>query len=478
MHSFYRMIIIQTLWLILLLLYGDRMPAWRLLSGYCLVGVGALSFIAASWKASKGQYKARIYRYGFQAFILFNLLLALLFITHYSTMPTTQLIEFRIRAIYLALIMLFFSILLSEDRRIQLELEKLVSERTAMIKVESERLKTVLRHLQGGVLLTDSEGRIILTNQYLISLTGITREDLMDSNLSELPLKSFSDALKNIRSGSSEEVTLKMPEGDRTLEIEMAHIDESNAGSLYVIRDITAMKAMINMKDDFVSRISSALMSPLNLISANLEPVIDGIAGEISSEAGDYLTNASEGVEQLNGTLRKLLDFSEMEAGSYQYFQEECDISEDVIDPLIEELIPVVAGKSVEIKIDIDKELPKINIDKDAVISCLRALISDALLSFTEPGWLNIKAYPSDKKVIISITDNAAQVNEENLKAIFTGGKSRGASPVDMAMAARIATDHNGSVSCRTFTEKAESGSDKLDSGAEFTLKLPLEKTS
>lgn len=95
------------------------------------------------------------------------------------------------------------------------------------------------------------------------------------------------------------------------------------------------------------------------------------------------------------------------------------------LEALISECIQLIAyepdAEHIEIKTDIQRDLPQIQADEDRLKQVLLNLCLNALQAMENPGVLTLKMYSddADKEIVIEVADTGCGINQEDLSDIF-----------------------------------------------------------
>ncbi len=144
-----------------------------------------------------------------------------------------------------------------------------------------------------------------------------------------------------------------------------------------------------------------------------------------------------------------------------------------VIDECVELIAPVANEKGVMAVADIDKDLPAIPLDQDGLHQVLMNLLTNALdAAEPENGLIRVAARydPTNKCTVIEVNDNGQGIAPSmlpHLFEIFHSTKGNRGTGLGLAVAKKIVTEHEGSIS-------ATSGTD----GTTFTIRLPVMHTN
>jgi PAS domain S-box-containing protein len=170
-------------------------------------------------------------------------------------------------------------------RRHAADLEQVVAARTAELRQERDRTRHILEALGEAVVVTDCAGTILYVNPAASAISGVSREALLGKRWlaqAEASSAALADVSAALGAGQGWQGELLMRRGDGSTyhtALTLAPLYDSAApdtlsGFVGVQRDITAMKAVEQLKEAFVLNVSHELRTPLTLLTlltGNLE---------------------------------------------------------------------------------------------------------------------------------------------------------------------------------------------------------------
>ena len=219
----------------------------------------------------------------------------------------------------------------------------------------------------------------------------------------------------------------------------------------------------------FVENASHEIKTPLSVIQANIDTILDG-KNVSKKESEKLLLNSKKQIGFMSDLTEDLLLLSSVSNVRFGIKFGKVNIKE-----VIEESISTLSGEIEKKNFNIEKSLPK----KDLFVNGNRTLLTRAVTNIIENSLKysegkNIEVSVSTKKdtVLISVKDDGRGVPKEKAKEIFERfyrldkGRSRkeGGSGLGLAITKEIIERHNGSVYVNT----------EYKDGAEFVIKLPL----
>jgi signal transduction histidine kinase len=224
-------------------------------------------------------------------------------------------------------------------------------------------------------------------------------------------------------------------------------------------------------KSQFLANVSHELRTPLNAVMGYTHLLLEGVSGELQPAQLDKLNRIDANARHLLAVINDLLDISRIESGKMPMQIEQVRLPE-LIDEVMAEVEPLIAGTKLAVLRELAPELPEIVTDRQKVKQIVMNLLSNAL-KFTPEGSVSIRLehVPASDEILIAVTDTGIGVAEENQKTIFEAFEQANSS-----YARRQGGTGLGLSICRRLAQLLEgritlvSG---LGKGSTFTLFLP-----
>lgn len=335
------------------------------------------------------------------------------------------------------------------------------------VRDKQNRLEAILKSMDSGVVAIDKEFKVIMINPYAKKLFGIKRdiigENLMD-NIRDFELERV---LKDKEPGYKE-INILWPE-KRTLRIKTTDIISKydNIGTVAVVQDITDIKKLENMREQFVANVSHELKTPLTSIkgfSETLKYVED------KKNREKFLQIINDEADRLTRLINDILVLSNIEKQKQELIKEEIDLNE-----LIEKVYCLVkkSAEDKNIKINIvEGKVPLLIGNKDKYNQMIINLIDNAI-KYTEPnGEVNIGTKQDKDNIIFSVEDTGVGISKEHLDRIFerfyrvdkARSRAEGGTGLGLAIVKHIVLGINGKIEVKSEPKK----------GTKFIVKIPL----
>ena len=329
------------------------------------------------------------------------------------------------------------------DREIQVtsgdelkSLSKAIGEMGAQLKnkigeisKEKDYLQTILKGMMEGVLVVDGRGRILMVNDALRHLLSLS-SDVSD----KMPLEIIRNAAlegairKAIQDGENIALELDLSKPvEKTIEVNVVSIlpskrkmDEDREGirgAIAVFHDITRLKQLEKIRQDFVANVSHELRTPLTTIKGYAETLLEGALKE--DQAFQFVQVIKRHTDRLTKIVEDLLMLSRIETKEFQLKMEAIPLR-DFIDDVVEFVKEPAERKKISLS---RNEIPSslaVQADRSYLEQILINLLENSIKYTPEGGKVIISAVEKDSKDIqFSIEDNGIGIPKEDLSRIF-----------------------------------------------------------
>lgn len=340
---------------------------------------------------------------------------------------------------------------------------------------ERDRMETILTSMVEGVLAFDPCGRLILMNKTAEDMLSISflesahhyfLEILRNHQIADLLKQGLADGKRQVR-----EVKLS-PENNEYYMVYVTPIigkHKKCQGAIMVLRNVTKMRRLEQMRSDFVANVSHELRTPLTSIKGYVETLLDG-ALDNRETAQRFLEIMNSETDRLNRLISDLLYLSELEAGRTGVAKQDVEAGA-LISKVIEILKPLAEGKNVTIEFTVDSGAQNIRANPDMIEQVMINLLENAIKFSHEGGVVRVEVGMLEQGTAIRVIDYGIGIPAENLPRIFERfyridkARSRqfGGTGLGLSIVKHIVSRHRGQV-------QVESEEDR---GTTFTIILP-----
>lgn len=215
---------------------------------------------------------------------------------------------------------------------------------------------------------------------------------------------------------------------------------------------IRQIQKLSDAKSEFVSSVSHELRTPLTAIKENLLIVYDGSAGALTFEQKDFLRAATRNVDRLERLVGDILDFQLLDYGRMSFHFQPGDLN-DLVREIESAFKHLASAKALEIKTDLDQQLPLVDMDRGRLHQVLSNLVQNSI-RYSDRGTITLRTLSGDTNVIVSVIDEGRGISEEDMTKLFQSFQrlSSSATPyiegtgLGLAISKKIIDAHRGRI--------------------------------
>ena len=230
-------------------------------------------------------------------------------------------------------------------------------------------------------------------------------------------------------------------------------------------------------KTDYLSSMSHELRTPLNALIGYLSLAVNDLQREVAEEKLQNLTKANQTARVILQLINDVLDFAKIEAGKMDTLIEEVDLVEILEDVAIT-AEGLLLNKPVELKTEIDADLPSVQSDYTKIKQMLNNLVGNAI-KFTTQGSVTLRARlernPASA-IRIEVQDTGMGIPSEKIGSVFESFKQ-----VDSSINKKFGGTGLGLTITKQFCDMLgiEIGvNSELGRGSTFWLRIPAEEAA
>lgn len=253
------------------------------------------------------------------------------------------------------------------------------------------------------------------------------------------------------------------------------HFDELLARVRALLRlkhSVDERDQIARQREDFVSRLTHDLRTPLVAADRMLDLLAQGVMGELSGDVQEAISIMVRSNQNLLTMVNMLLEVYRYEAGRKTLTFSPVNLL-DLTQEVIEELSPLAIDKQLELAFEPGdpKQDYSIKGDRIELRRVLTNLIGNAI-KFTDQGSVTVRLsktnLSSTAAVKLEVIDTGPGIPSEEQSTLFesfnSGKHKRSGSGLGLHLSRRIAQAHNGTISVRSGAGE----------GSTFTVLLPI----
>jgi len=353
---------------------------------------------------------------------------------------------------------------------------------------KNQYLESIIASTSDAVIILDQQFRVRDLNPAAISVLGGACEEIVGQECSGvLCCKNLN---RTVLCGTSscpfvrvQQQKKPLPNEELLIGINSEHVCEVSVSvtpvivddmvyTVFIARDLSALKVANRVRSNFVSMVSHELRTPLNSVHGFIDLLLQGHMGELMEEQHTYLGYAQEGVQQLVSIVEDILFMTRSDLGQFEIKQQEVHL-QSLARQVMRGLQTQARKAEVILSLDIPAHAPPLYVDPQRIKQVLNNLVTNAI-KFTPPGGtVTVRVCPHDEHfAMIIVADTGYGIPPEDRPHIFerfyqsnhSQQSKMGGYGLGLSIAKLIIEQHGGTLNFSTEVNK----------GTTFSFTVPL----
>jgi two-component system, OmpR family, phosphate regulon sensor histidine kinase PhoR len=336
--------------------------------------------------------------------------------------------------------------------------------------------QALLGGMEEGVLILDLQGRVKKMNASMLTIIP----QAFPADLGKHYLEVFRDPELNsmIQTTLASEKGLKralsflgQPNKIYQVQSSLIHdLERKTGGVVMVFHDVSEMKRLERIRQEFVANVSHELRTPLTAIKGYVEALLEENL-ESSPHTAEFLKVIDRHTARMEKIVADLLLLSQLESPT-RFLQKEPINAAELLQGALDSVRPLGEAKKQVLEIKCPLDLPPFPGDSQKIHQMLVNLLQNAVNYTPEGGKISLEVKRTESGIQLEVADTGMGIPAEDLPRIFERfyrvdkGRSRelGGTGLGLSIVKHIAEAHGGRVSV----------SSQLEMGSIFTVNLPL----
>jgi len=358
---------------------------------------------------------------------------------------------------------------------------ELLDEKIQAIITHRNQLETVFSSMIEAVIAIDKDERVISINDAAAELFDVQRKSAPGKIVQQIVRnvqlqEQINNTLATGKSAESEIVLLDET-GDRFLQTNVVTLCNGvgeNVGVLVVMNDVTRIRRLENIRQDFVANVSHELRTPITSIRGYVETLLDG-ALDSREDAEKFLEIVLRQSERLSSIIDDLLSLSRIEEEAKRG---EILLEEGRLCKVIESALQTCQLKAEQSGVALTMDCPEgvvVEMNKTLLEQAVVNLVVNGVTYSRGGGTVSVEVGLDQKGnvpfVKILVIDHGCGIAKEHLPRLFerfyrsdkARSRSHGGTGLGLAIVKHIAQAHHGSIEVTSVEGE----------GSVFTLTIP-----
>ncbi len=363
------------------------------------------------------------------------------------------------------------------------ELSKALADATARMAAlsrENAELASVFGAMHEGVIALAHDQRVTRVNAAAAALLGITPEKARGCLLGEVLRHAEASRVARAAlagtpaTGEAEALTggANQPLTRRVLQIHGAPLPGRD-GAVLVLHDVTELRHLENIRQDFVANASHEIRTPVAAIQAAVETLTDNPDLD-PGDHGRFMGILSRQSLRLAAIVEDLLSLSRLERGQTL---DRSKLPEEPLQPIVAAAVEDCAARALAAKVRVDttcEEGLALPCDSATLERAVVNLLENAIKYGASGGLVRVCTRSEANMGVIEVRDQGPGISSEHITRIFerfyrtdkARSREQGGTGLGLSIVKHIAEAHGGKVSVES----------QVGHGSAFRISLPLDR--
>lgn len=291
------------------------------------------------------------------------------------------------------------------------------------LAVEKSRYEGIVTSMADAVVTTDTDGRITALNPAAAALTGWTQSDALGRTAGDVIAARSTDSgemLSQSADPAVERMTLRRRDGTEvTAAVTRSPIsgrEGTSAGTVQVLRDISAEAEVERMKEEFLATVSHELRTPLGFIMGYATSLLLPDAPADPATTRRCIQIIADASEELKQLVDDLLDMTKIGSGSLSVLPAPTQLG-PLVDSAVERIR--VRGPRHTFVVDVPSSIPAVRADARRIEQVLYNLLDNAIKYSPDGGVVAVRVQPRATEVLVSVLDDGVGLLPDEVTTIF-----------------------------------------------------------
>ncbi len=351
---------------------------------------------------------------------------------------------------------------------------KKLAKREKQLRRTSQTQATVLEGMTESVIAIDREEHILFANESAGKTLGFRNELVQGRSLLEVVRNNDlrETAREALRSGrlSRRELEWRGATSHAFDVLATPLPGEPCPGVVLVLHDVTELKRLEGIRQEFVANVSHELKTPLSSIKAFTETLINGAAQD-EEHSERFLTRIDEQADRLHLLIMDMLALARIESG-----QAALDISEVSLGRVVETCLAHHEAQATAADITLRNEAIEcgfmVRADEEGLLQILSNLVDNAIKYTPSGGEVRVGCLQEENDAVIEVCDTGIGIPLEHHERLFerfyrvdkARSRELGGTGLGLAIVKHLSQAMGGSVAVES----------RPNQGSTFRVRVPL----
>lgn len=301
----------------------------------------------------------------------------------------------------------------------------------AAITEQNERFNMALENMSHGVCVFDRDNRLVVSNERYATMYGLTPDSVIlgmtAREIVELRVAQgihageraedyVRDRIDWGRSGDRNNTKIHELSNGRTIRVSRQEL--SDGGWVTTHEDITEMKRMERLKNEFVSVVSHELRTPLTSLVGSLRLLTSGKLKGRPEKAQSMIEIAYRNTERLMLLVDDILDVEKIKSDQMELFLSPVDLVA-LAQKAVAENEAYGTGYGVSVRLEHDLGTAYANVDENRMLQVLANLLSNAIKFSSPDSEVVLRVTRQNGTLRLAVVDTGSGIAEDKQARLF-----------------------------------------------------------
>lgn len=292
------------------------------------------------------------------------------------------------------------------------------------LEEDQEQLRAILGGMVEGVIALDAEQRILFANDraaHLLEFTDAATSATVGRPIWDVvrqrPLLDLLHSALNRPEAQKEELTL-YGRANRSLTVYAVRLPgDPPRGAIVVLHDTSELRRLERLRQDFVANVSHELKTPLTVIKACVETLLEPDTLADVAQSRTFLEQVADQGERLHRLILDLLSLAKIESGAETFDFQTVGVTE-VAQGCLERHRRRAEGRGLTLEKEGEANLTAWA-DEEALAEVLENLIDNAVKYTPTGGTIRVRWWGEGDSACVEVKDDGIGIPEPDLPRIF-----------------------------------------------------------
>lgn len=342
-----------------------------------------------------------------------------------------------------------------------------LEQKAKISEAERSKLEAIISNIQDGVIVMDESHNILIANHTIFEIFRLNGTPILGRHVKEvIPNADLGALIDRARNGALKYHEINFDDG-RVFNAQYTPL--ARIGGAVTMQDISYLKEIDRMKNDFINTISHDLRSPLTSILGYMELIER--TGSLNDSQREFLGRLQVSVQHMTTLVNELLDLGRLESG-FDTRREMVDLG-NVLDYSLNVFDNQIKSRNITVTREAVGSIKPLRANPIRIRQMTDNLIGNAIKYTPQDGRVRIILSMQENQIVLRIADSGPGIPPEEQARVFekffrASNRPRGVegSGLGLAIVKSIVESHHG----RVWVES------QPGAGSTFVVLLPAQE--